>query len=296
MRLPISLIRYALASCRLVTAAFLATQVVPAFAAGPQRAIPDDNLAYPVLITMTVGTGSGFYINNGQAVYLVTAKHVIADPEKEDTLRDTHLTLLSYSKDPADLSSNLLSADLTVLQKNGAVKLHPSRDVAAIKLFTIVNSAATDGAATTKALPGVRIERQSSTGLLGVALENIKPFKNVLIGNDAMVFGYPVSLGLDKVPQFDSHRPLLRKGIVAGTDPANESIILDCPVYFGNSGGPVLELDRDGFQTHLSIIGVISQYIPFVNGASSQTTTIIIDSNSGYSVATPMDFVLELMK
>jgi hypothetical protein len=143
---------------------------------------------------------------------------------------------------------------------------------------------------------GVKSEANSKAGLLGVALDSVKRFKDVLVGNDIVLFGYPNSIGLEKSPQFDSHRPLLRKGIVAGTDPSKPSIVLDCPSYFGNSGGPVLEVDRQVFQTRFSIIGVVSQYIPYVNSASSQTSSIVIFTNSGYSVATPMDFVLELIR
>lgn len=49
-----------------------------------QRAIPDDNLAYPVLISLGNGTsGSGFYLNSSDAVYLVTAKHVLFEPDTQ---------------------------------------------------------------------------------------------------------------------------------------------------------------------------------------------------------------------
>lgn len=44
------------------------------------RALPDDNLAYPVLITLKNSTGSGFYVNTNTGMYLVTAKHVLFDP------------------------------------------------------------------------------------------------------------------------------------------------------------------------------------------------------------------------
>jgi S1-C subfamily serine protease len=111
-----------------------------------------------------------------------------------------------------------------------------------------------------------------------------------------MVFGYPTSLGLQQSPQLDPLRPLLRKGIVAGTNPATRFLVLDCPVYFGNSGGPVLELDRQPFGTSLSIIGVVDQYVPFVQQAGSQTIAMQVETNSGYSLAIPMDFVLELLK
>ena len=145
-------------------------------------------------------------------------------------------------------------------------------------------------------VPGVTVKEQAKGGVLSVALDNVKPFDQVLTGNDVIVFGYPISLGLQQLPKLDVHRPLLRKGIVAGTNPEKRSIILDCPSYFGNSGGPVVGLDKDVFKTDFKIIGVISQYVPFVDTGVSKTFLMQMASNSGYSIATPMDFVLELVK
>lgn len=286
--------------------------------ADEQRAIPDDNLAYPVLITLKNGfTGSGFYVNNGKEIYLVTAKHVLFDEkthklficgldQKTQNPLECGLDLLSYSKDPADPSVNLIGLDMSVLQKEGDIKPHPSADVVVVKLFTVTKAAvsqrppgSTEAPAspgTLSPLPGVTVESSAAYGLLSVGLDTIKPFEKVLVGNDVIVFGYPTSLGLQELPQLDLHRPLLRKGVVAGSDPRKKSIVLDCPVYFGNSGGPVLELDRSGFLTKLSIIGVIDQYVPFVDTAGSRTVAMQVRSNSGYSIATPMDFVLELIK
>jgi hypothetical protein len=257
-----------------------------------QRAIPDDNLAYPVLITMKTGaTGSGFYLDNGKALYLVTAKHVLFDPSTHRLL-DVALELLSYSRDPADSTRNLLTLDLSVLQADGNIRPHPSEDVAVVKVFTDTVNNPTS----VSSVPGVTGKEISKGGVLSVALDAIKPFEQVLTGNDVMVFGYPTSIGLQQLPNLDIHRPLLRKGIVAGTNPEKKSIILDCPSYFGNSGGPGLELDREPFRTQFRIIGVISQYVPFVDTAGSKTFIMQVASNSGYSIATPMDFVLELVK
>ncbi len=259
-----------------------------------QRAIPDDNLAYPVLITLKNGSaGSGFYLNTSTAIYLVTAKHVLFDPATQRLL-DVAADLLSYSKDPADSTHNLLALDLSVLQNGGNIKPHPSEDVVVVKVFTLNSS--TVGTLMGSPIPGVTAKEQSKGGVLGVALDTVKPFDQVLTGNDVMVFGYPISLGLQQLPKLDIHRPLLRKGIVAGTNPEKRSIILDCPSYFGNSGGPVLELDRETCKTNLRIIGVISQYVPFVDTGGSKTFLMQMASNSGYSIATPMDFVLELVK
>ena len=114
-----------------------------------------------------------------------------------------------------------------------------------------------------------------------------------------MMFGYPTSLSLVPNPKIDFQRPLLRKGIVAGENPAQHSLILDCPAYQGDSGGPILEVDPESpFETHFKIIGVMSSFVPFadtwINQHFGYTNTTL--QNSGYSIATPMDFVLELIK
>ena len=56
------------------------------------QAIPTDNLAYPVLLTLKgSGTASGFYLNDGTRMYLVTARHVLFD-ERKLTLKSPSAT------------------------------------------------------------------------------------------------------------------------------------------------------------------------------------------------------------
>jgi S1-C subfamily serine protease len=278
-------------SAPLVLSAVMMTMVQLASA---QRAIPEDNLAYPVLLTIGNTAGSGFYLNTDNAVYLVTAKHVLFDPAQK--LIDSHVTLLSYSKDSKDATHNFLSADLTALRDNGDIRPHPSEDVAVIKLFTLRQSDDPNNGFFAKPEPGVTISQQSTQGIVGAKSEIVKLFADVIAGNDVMVFGYPSSLGLQELPQLDNHRPLLRKGIVAGTNPDKHSIIIDCPSYPGNSGGPVVEIDREAFQAKLYIIGVVIQYVPFVQTGGAQTFVMQFASNSGYSIVVPMDYVMELIK
>jgi hypothetical protein len=141
-------------------------------------------------------------------------------------------------------------------------------------------------------MTGVAVRESARAGILGVGLDAITRFNDVLIGNEVILFGYPTSLGLQVMPQIDQQRPLLRKGIVAGENLARHSIILDCPVYPGNSGGPVIEIDSFGpFRRRFNMIGVVDQYVPYADGGRSVT----IMANSGYSVVVPMDFVLELV-
>lgn len=91
-----------------------------------RRAIPDDNLAYPVLITFKGSTGSGFFLNVHEDIFLVTAKHVFFDPNTQK-LRESQAELLSYSKDLSDQESNLIDLNLDALQEEGAVKAHLSK-------------------------------------------------------------------------------------------------------------------------------------------------------------------------
>lgn len=58
------------------------------------RAIPDDNLAYPVLVELdSKETATGFYLSDKKYIYLVTAKHVLFDKSK--ALKSNGVTLTS---------------------------------------------------------------------------------------------------------------------------------------------------------------------------------------------------------
>jgi len=67
--------------------------------------------------------------------------------------------------------------------------------------------------------------------------------------------------------------------------------------FHGNSGGPVVEVLREGLPHQFRVIGVISQYVPvaetWVNTTQSYFNMQLY--NSGYSIAEPMDPVLELV-
>jgi hypothetical protein len=132
-----------------------------------------------------------------------------------------------------------------------------------------------------------------------VTEKNVLSFDQVLVGNEVIMFGYPTSLSLLPNPKIEFQRPLLRRGIVAGENIPARSIILDCASYQGDSGGPVVQAYQESpSERRFAVIGVISSFVPFADTWMNQhfgyTNTTL--ENSGYSIATPMDFVLELIK
>ena len=262
------------------------------------RAIPADNLAYPVLIEIPLGdglvdSGSGFYLNTATSTYLVTARHVLFDDKGK--LLGPKMTLLSYPVDPNDQGLNVLSIDLAALSSTGDVIPSQTEDVAVVRIFTFQTAQSTAEQlkhAAMSPLPGVTGVKVAPSGFIVTPISIIKKYADVLVGNDIVVYGYPTSIGLKQIPQLDPNRPLLRQGIVAGLNPAAQTIVNDCFIYPGNSGGPVVELDRTPFQTFFKLIGVVIQYVPFAKGNQALFTL----DNSGYAIVAPMDGVLALLK
>ena len=277
--------------------AFLISGYLLESRASEVRAIPDDNLAYPVLIMLRTGsTGSGFFLNTTTNVYLVTARHVLMDGQAA-SLQCPVAELVSYSGDPDDRTANRMLLDLGLLLSNKCVNVHKTCDVMAIKLFSSITNGVPCPSGQMATMPGVAVVQASSNGVVGVKLGAVKRYDDVLVANEVYLFGNPSSLGIQEQPQLDPLRPLLRKGIVAALNDKSHSIVLDCPAYPGSSGGPVLEAEGGQAGRQMRVIGVVCQFVPsaevWVNASNGFANRNL--SNSGYSIATPMDPVLELM-
>jgi hypothetical protein len=314
--------RFRLFCAPLLAALLSFTPLTPACA---RRAIPDSDLSIPVLLTFKNGSsGSGFYLLAHGDVYLVTAKHVLFDPTTKK-LNEEPVEALSYPLDLKETRRNLISLDISALNNAGNIKPHASQDVVVIKIGRLWPSStapdappATPSAAATSQptkaeplppqaipktqqfafLPGITIKETSASGIVWADAPVLKKFDDVLVGNEVIMLGYPTSLALVPPQKIDFRRPLLRKGIVAGTDPIQRSIILDCPTYHGDSGAAIFEVEEESFfQKNFRIIGVMSELVPFVDTWENQRFHNVNANllNSGYSVITPIDFVLELV-
>ena len=171
------------------------------------------------------------------------------------------IKLTSYSPDFSDPKRNIIELNLEELLLQNFIELSNEHDVAIIEIGNLINKDEDDNI---KFYDPIVFFQRNSKGFLCVESNSIKIFDDVLIGNEIFVFGYPTSIGLENIPQIDYNRPLLRKGIIAGKNYKNSTIIIDCPIYYGNSGGPVVEIEKFGInQTKFKIIGLIIEFIPF---------------------------------
>jgi hypothetical protein len=170
----------------------------------------------------------------------VTAKHVLfTTPQCK--LKGSKAVCLSYPEDFSEKDQITLVIDVNSCNTQGLIKYHNTHDVTIVQIGNIIKKP-DDSSFSIKFNKGVdRLIKEKNPNLAVANVKSTKLFDNVLISNDVFIFGYPTSIGIKQLPQFEYHRPLLRKGIIAGKNLKNGTIILDCPIYNGNSGGPVIE-------------------------------------------------------
>lgn len=262
------------------------------FAASPAKigaGVPGNNLSYPVLIQSDLATtGSGFFVESRRSIYLITARHVLAREEAPSVI---NVFAQTASEDSPELMR--LRLDLDVLRQSNRVYVHGVKDVVAVQIGRM------EGAGDLVPLEyyeGVEIIQKGT--LTVVAEENTLLFKDIGVTNRVFVMGYPVSVGIENAKQIDHRTPLVRAGIVAGKNHIDGSVILDCRVDGGNSGGPVLQVseDSDGIREY-RVIGLVSEFVPSAEEWVSQTRgqVSVNISNSGYAVVEPMDSIWELI-
>ena len=254
-----------------------------------EQVLPTGALAVPVLITLGNGeTASGFYLNCSNHLFLGTARHVLFDQNRKLKSAEAKLLSMAYVPGEDDLQ---MTVNLGILEASKQVRAHPVHDVAIVRLGR--KDAATGFDFDTRVIKVV--SRPKSVFAVN-DLNMMRRLATVTVGEEVIVFGYPTSIGLQQSPKFDYSKPLLRKGMVSGIYKGAQTIILDSSVYFGNSGGPVMEVTRTPALTDFKIIGIVSEIIPFVdvweNKRFNYTTANL--SNSGYSIVEPVDFLLEL--
>jgi len=229
--------------------------------------------------------------------YLVTAKHVVftrTEGTNPPALLSPTIVVRAYSKfGTTNVSERTLSINVAQLWGAGEVRYSTNRDVALLR----IEECSTNDPNVVQLLTGVEF-KSDAKGLNTYGKDFPCPIKDVDVGADVFMFGYPISLTGQIAAIFDPSEPLLRKGIVAGVNVLRRTIIIDCPSYFGNSGGPVLQVGHPTLDvTTYRQIGLVSGFVPFQEEWENKTMNYshILKSNSGYTVIEPIDVVLDLV-
>lgn len=266
-----------------------------------RNVLPDDNLYYSVLLSLDEGKsyGSGFRLKYKDYNYLVTARHVLFNENYE--LRAKNLIMTCQNANDTD-KPVIFGIDL----EEAFCKYDKVNDAAIIRLgkfkklydkeTPLKKDTATHKRPTVLTLESYlsEISMPINPRLVSLDKEATRGINEIRIGNDVFLMGYPTSLGMKRNEDFDSSKPLLRKGIIAGVHKNNNTFIIDCPTYFGNSGGPIVEYGEDDYYR---IIGIVSKYIPFVTKwySSREHITNTELTNSGYTVCVPIQAIFDLI-
>lgn len=261
--------------------------------------LPNNNLNYPVRILAGNSSGSGFVIGNDDKnnVYIVTAKHVLYYQDtntKEFKVFSDKIKIVcnTFSEPYEHKSPRIYELNLSELISDNNLKCHSSQDVVVIKFGSrkegkIIFS------------KGITLLQEAEGSIITYELSGSRKFDDVEISNDVFVLGYPSSLSSPDMKQINYDLPLVRKGIIAGKNFENRTLILDCPVYGGNSGGLALEINLDTSNNiNIHLIGVIVQFVPFVEQWQNTKFPSLFNTsyqNSGYSIVLPVDFIVGLI-
>lgn len=215
-------------------------------------------------------SGSGFRLTLGEREFIVTAKHVIYD--KKDNLRNNEYLCTSQNYLGGSLDTFMMSIDLT----KSIITLFQNVDLVLIELIKDKSY----------------YIQQTGNDITTVKMDDLLPLNKIQIAADVIQVGFPTSLYITRLNFFDVNKPLLRKGIVAGIHEKDNTFIIDCPAYYGNSGGPIVQIDE---KNNLKVIGIVSRYIPFITEWRNKHERELIKEefhNSGYAICVPLDLVI----
>jgi len=236
--------------------------------------------------------GSGIaYGSESGSIYIITAKHLIIDPNT-NKYRDTKVKVSWYSYDVVnDFPSSFVFNINEIINKDYILK-NDSLDIIAILIaHDIVKKGDLRPIVYEPYIKEKKIQRQIKI----FSKKYITTLDNYHLGDDAIMLGYPKTLGLKEVPQYNFNRPLVSKGCISGKDLNLRTIIIDCSSYGGNSGGPVFvketKLIQQGIVFNYNLIGIVTQFIPQLHKTSNGFEIL----NSGYTVVIPIEDAISLI-
>ena len=254
-------------------------------------------------IIFNSSNGSGLLYSDGKNLYLITAVHVLFDlSPKGIFLLDSIARVTTYPRDVSYTKPDTIELNLLKASNADLIKLDSFQDIVTIQIGGVH---AKDDIDLVTYHSFVKRLDTSPTNVNCFTKESIIKINEINLGDDVAVFGFPTSLGLKEYPQFDYNRPLIRRGHVAGLNVNQGTIILDCPVFAGNSGGPVIrtyydliEIKKEPVQAiKAHLIGIVIEFIPLVEQWENKNYRFFNTEwdNSGYSVVVPIEYALKLI-
>lgn len=259
--------------------------------------IPFRKLAAAVHIHSDNTKGSGLLFCKESIIYLVTARHVLYKKTESGNF-ELYTNLITINCPTTDIDDdNLKRIEVNLVNSENAF-YNPSYDVCIVKLgtYTLTNGNKT-------LVPDysdkVNAYEEPEKKSLISGTEAVREMNDVTVTNDVFLLGFPTSLGLNNYTDyFNTNKPIVRKGIISYVNKDKFLIIIDCPVYSGNSGGPVIEVTENDGKKDYSIIGIVSEYIPYkqewFNYREKYSTVEYV--NSGYAAIVAFDKVNETIE
>ncbi len=175
----------------------------------------------------TIGTGFLFFkTTDGKTgkLYIVTAKHVLLQPETMNSNPAPKKILLRFNLK----EGGTLLSPYQLYNKNNKARFHflqnKNLDVAIIELNPYF-------------LESAKIDCSFISSLYSLLPDSLLNEKGISIGDEIYFLGFPCGMRGKK-----KNFPICRKGIIARLDEEtleDNCIFLDAPVFPGNSGGPV---------------------------------------------------------
>ncbi len=286
-----------------ILAAVLTSLLSGAVGAERQQILPDRLPTLPVRIEIPTGTnrvrtGTGMLLTESNKVFLVTAAHVLFNLESSNRLEllNRFGNLTAYGRSVDSITNVTMTMDFEALRNGGRVMRHPSHDVAVI-LAGFWDQKSTNGLASAQFnyCAGPLIDGFQFTSFPTSVCTR---FKDLQGGSDVYILGYPSELLKNQMrSEVDFSVPLIRRGIVSQLNQGTGKLIIDSGVYGGNSGGPIFVVERSPSGISFKLAGLITQFVPVFTRTAPQiglTNSFLV--NSGYGVAEPMDYALELMR
>ena len=263
----------------------------------PQEPYPPGVCDYASTLRTPAGSGSCFFVCDSPYVYVVTARHVLFYDTMVGQPRQWQLRSTEASVFGNDAGARYEYAlHLGTLYLAGRIRVDSFHDVAVVRVGDVAGPCAGG--------PKIVFDRRFDAIVLDEGAPYagpkgmLKKYDEVEVGSDILVLGYPTSLGLKRLPQLDYDLPLAHRGIIAGKNLKNHTIVMDVAVYPGNSGGPVVGTEVINSVRWYVPVGIVTQYVPFDESRHNMTLSRknkSISTTSSYSIAEPLDPVIDIL-